>query len=111
MEHLGLSLVILSGAMLVLPFLNPKDERARAALFGVCILLSWRYLWWRFDETLPPLALTFDSLYAWAFSTAEAIAIVGWTISFVTLSRFKDRSPEATEQTAWLEGLPSWPRV
>ena len=111
MEHLGLSLAILSGAMLVLPFLNPKDERARAALFGLCILLSWRYLWWRFDETLPPLALTFDSLYAWAFSTAEAIAIVGWTISFVTLSRFKDRSPEATGQTAWLEGLPSWPRV
>jgi cellulose synthase (UDP-forming) len=111
MEHLGLSLAVLGGAIVVLPFLDPKDERARAALFGLCILLSWRYLWWRFDETLPPFALTFDSLYAWAFCAAEAIAIVGWTISFVTLSRIKDRSPEATEQTAWLECLPRPPRV
>src|SRR4051812_36706783 len=111
MEHLGLSLAVLGGALLVLPFLDPKDERARTALFGICILLTWRYLWWRFAETLPPFTIAFDSLYAWAFSAAEAVAVVGWTISFVTLSRNKNRSAEATAQTAWLNQLPELPRV
>src|SRR5262249_1437473 len=53
----------------------------------------------------------FDSLFAWGFSTVEALAVVGWTISFITLSRSRDRSSEATEQLAWLELLPSLPRV
>ena len=44
MEHLGLSLVVLGAATFALPFLDRKDDRARAALFGICILLTWRYL-------------------------------------------------------------------
>src|SRR5690348_13571827 len=101
MEHLALSFAVAGAALLALPLLDPKNDRARAALFGICILLIWRYLWWRFETTLPPLEWRFDSLYAWAFSTTEAIAILGWTIGFVTLSRTKDRSAEATEQCAW----------
>ena len=83
----------------------------RVVLFGICILLAWRYVWWRFAETLPPLALTFDSFFAWGFSAVEALAVVGWTISFVILSRTKDRSREATEQLASLERLDVLPRV
>jgi cellulose synthase (UDP-forming) len=111
MEHLALSLAVLGGAVLALPFLDPKDDRARIALFGICILLIWRYLWWRFDSTLPALEWRFDSLYAWGFSIAEAIAIVGWTIGFVTLSRSRDRSADVATQSAWLHRLERLPRV
>jgi cellulose synthase (UDP-forming) len=111
MGELGLTFLIIGAGTLALPFLNPKDDRVRALLFGVCILLTWRYLWWRFAETLPPFALTFDSLFAWGFSAVEALAVAGWTVSFVTLSRTKDRSREATEQSAWLERLDVLPRV
>lgn len=111
MGEFGLTLLILGAGMLGLPFLDRKDDRARALLFGICILLTWRYVWWRFDETLPPLAFTFPSLFAWSFSMVEALAVVGWTVSFLTLSRTKDRSGEATEQLAWLERLPELPRV
>src|ERR1041384_2277808 len=97
--------------MLALPYLNPKDDRARTALFAICLLLIWRYLWWRFDSTLPPFEWRFDSVYAWAFWVAEAIAILGWSISFVTLCRTRDRSTEATRKSIWLEGMQRLPRV
>jgi cellulose synthase (UDP-forming) len=110
-NELGLTFFVVGVAVLVLPFCDQKDNRVRVVLFGVCIALTWRYVWWRFAETLPPFALTFDSLFAWGFSAVEALAIVGWTFSFVTLSRTKDRSREATEQSAWLEQLEFLPRV
>ena len=102
MNELGLTFFLVGAAILVLPFCDRKNNSVRSVLFGVCIALTWRYVWWRFAETLPPLALTFDSLFAWGFSAVEALAVVGWTASFVTLSRTKDRSREATEQSAWI---------
>ena len=55
---LALTLAVVGAAILTLPFLDPKDDRARIALFGICIFLTWRYVVWRFAETLPPLALS-----------------------------------------------------
>src|SRR5580700_8149421 len=111
MGELGLTVLVVGAAILVLPFCHRQDNRVRVVLFGVCIALTWRYVWWRFTETLPSFVLTFDSLFAWGFSVVEALAVVGWTVSFVTLSRTKDRSREATEQSAWLEQLEFLPRV
>jgi cellulose synthase (UDP-forming) len=111
MDSLALSFLIVGGAIVALPFLDPKDDRARIALFGICIALTWRYVVWRFAETLPPFALSVDSLYAWASSIIEGLACVGWTFGFVNLSRTLDRRREATEQRVWLDQLPSPPRV
>jgi cellulose synthase (UDP-forming) len=111
MTSLSLTLVVIGGGVIALPFLDPKDERARIALFAICIVLIWRYVLWRFADTLPPLAWQFDSLYAWGFSIIEALACVGWTSGFVTLCRRNDRSREASEHRARLEGLPRAPRV
>ena len=111
MEHLALSVAIIGAAILALPYLNPKDERARTALFAICLLLIWRYLWWRFASTLPPFEWRFDRLYAWGFSIAEGIAILGWSIGFVTLCRTRDRSTQSTRNSFWLQGMQRLPRV
>jgi cellulose synthase (UDP-forming) len=111
MHAFGLTFLIAGAAIIALPFLDPKDSRARTALFALCIVLTWRYIVWRFAETLPPLELRFDSIYAWGFSIVEALACVGWTFGFVNLARTRSRSGEATEQRAWLTGLPKMPRV
>lgn len=84
---------------------------ARFLIFGLCILLSWRYLAWRFAATIPPLAPTLDSLYPWTFAALETVMMVGATISLLTLSRTIDRSEEANRYRAWLDGLPQPPRV
>jgi len=49
----GLTFVLIGAATLLLPHLDPRDNRARMALFGVCILLVWRYVGWRFSATIP----------------------------------------------------------
>jgi cellulose synthase (UDP-forming) len=107
----GLTLGLVGAAILALPFLDPRDNRARTALFAICIVLTWRYVLWRFAETLPPFELCSASLYAWGFSIVEALACLGWTISFINLSRTNTRSDEATEKRGWLARLPKVPRV
>jgi cellulose synthase (UDP-forming) len=107
----GLTLALAGTAIITLPLLDPKDNRARTALFAICIILTWRYIIWRFTDTLPPFEFRFNSLYAWGFSLVEALACLGWTISFVNLSRTRSRSSEATRQRAWLTSRPRLPRV
>jgi len=107
----GLTFVLIGAATLLLPHLDPRDNRARMALFGVCILLVWRYVGWRFSATIPPLALSVESLYAWIFALVEAAAAVGSTVAYITLGRTLDRGREATETRAWLAGLERAPRV
>ena len=111
MDNLALTLVVIGAAILVLPHLNTTDNRARFGVFAVCIVLTWRYVAWRFAVTLPPLALRIDSLYPWAFSTIEALANLGWVLGFITLSRTIDRRQEATQQRSWLNRLARAPRV
>jgi cellulose synthase (UDP-forming) len=108
---LGLTFVIIGAAALFLPYLDPQDNRARMGVLGICILLTWRYIAWRFTATIPPLAPRLDSLYPWAFAIVEAAAAIGSTISFATLGRTLDRSREATSNLPWLNGLPRLPRV
>ena len=111
MDSFGITFLVVGAAIIVLPFLDPKDNRGRTALFAICIVLIWRYVLWRFVDTLPPFELRFGSLYAWGFSVVEALACLGWTFGFVNLSRIKSRSGEATEQCAWLTAQPRMPRV
>jgi apolipoprotein N-acyltransferase len=53
----GLTFALAGAAVVALPFLDAKDERARIALFAICILLTWRYVVWRFTDTLPRFEL------------------------------------------------------
>ncbi|HEX3524920.1 MAG TPA: Curdlan synthase, partial [Stellaceae bacterium] len=111
LSDFGLTFLLVGAAALVLPFLDPRDSRARLVLFGVCIVLTWRYVTWRFAATIPALAPHLDSLYPWAFAIVEAAAAIGSTLAYIMLGRTLDRGPEATENRAWLAGLVRLPRV
>jgi len=60
----GLTFALAGAAIVALPFLNPNDNRARTALFALCIVLTWRYVFWRFADTLPVFEFRFGSVYA-----------------------------------------------
>ena len=47
----GLTLALCGCALIGLPFLDPKDNRTRTALLAICIVLTWRYIFWRFTDT------------------------------------------------------------
>jgi cellulose synthase (UDP-forming) len=111
LSDFGLTFILIGAATLLLPHLDPRDDRPRMLLFGISILLLWRYIGWRFSMTIPPLAPNLESLYAWMFALVEAAAAVGSTLAFVTLGRTRDRARDVSEARAWLNGLRLAPRV
>src|SRR5260370_42468366 len=52
-------------------------------------------------HTLPPLALSVDSLYAWGSAIIEGLACIAWTFGFGNLSPTRNRGDEATGQHTW----------
>src|SRR5258708_571892 len=111
MGDFALTFMVIGAAILVLPHLDRNDNRVRLTLFGICIVLTWRYVGWRVATTLPPLALRRESRYPWVFASGEALANLGWPIGFLTLSRTSDRRGEVKEQRDWLNSPGSLPRV
>ncbi|PWC31264.1 glycosyltransferase [Azospirillum sp. TSO35-2] len=101
------ALLLCGAALALLPFLDRGDVRVRSVLFGLCILLGWRYMAWRFAVSIPPLALDAEVLSAWAFGLLEAGTTISATLAFIMLSRTVDRSPEADAHAGWWrEGEP-----
>jgi cellulose synthase (UDP-forming) len=97
----GPSLLIAGLALAVLPFCRRTNEVVRSGMFGLCIVLAWRYVAWRFAETIPAPELSAQAIGAWAFAGLEAATTVSATLAFVMLSRVRDRHAEATAHADW----------
>src|SRR5437868_4739395 len=70
----GLTLALCGGALIGLPFLDHKDNRARTALFAICIVLTWRYILWRFTPARPrPLPPWYVNRQAESVDAAVAV--------------------------------------
>ena len=95
-------LALIAGLWFALPpFVSRTSDMHRSLLFLVSFVLASRYGWWRATETLAPLGFTIDCLASWSFFMIEMFALVGSMSSFVIMSRFKDRSPEADANISW----------
>ena len=90
----------------VLPWCRRDSTLARSALASVALLLTARYVWWRWTRTLPPVALDADFIVGLAFFCVEALTIVGVAITYVILTRTRDRSREADGNIGWLRAQP-----
>jgi cellulose synthase (UDP-forming) len=110
-EVLAPGVLVLGAALVVLPWLRPREERARVAMVVVVIVLMWRYMLWRWTSTLPPLAFSLDCVVGLIFVSIETLAIVGSTISLVFLVRLKSRSADVERNAAWLVALSKPPLV
>jgi cellulose synthase (UDP-forming) len=110
-EVLAPGVLIVGAALAVLPWLRPRDEKARVVMVAVMIALMWRYIVWRWVATLPPLAVSLDCIVGLIFVSIETIAIVGSTIGLVFLTRLKHRSVDVERNIPWLAALPKVPLV
>ncbi len=86
----------------VLPWLKRDSATARATVVAIVLALMWRYILWRWIETLPPFGFTLDTLTALVFIFVETAALIGATISFFFLSRVRDRAAEVEANMGWL---------
>ncbi|WP_065756727.1 glycosyltransferase [Bradyrhizobium paxllaeri] len=95
------SAVIVGLRLIVLPLLNPGRWYWRALLLGGATVLSWRYVAWRFSETLAPLGWTSDAIVSWGFATLEALTVLSSSIAFFILFRVRERTAEANRHAGW----------
>lgn len=95
------TILIIGLALVVLPLFRKDSPMVRASLFVAAILLSWRYMAWRFGATLAPAEFSLNTLLSWAFALLEAGTILSSSIAFVILSRTRDRRSEADHHTNW----------
>lgn len=93
--------VVVGLRLLLLPLLDPRVWYWRALLLGGAMLLAWRYMIWRFTDTVAPLGWTADALFSWGFAILEALTVLSSTIAFFILSRVKERSHEADRHSGW----------
>jgi cellulose synthase (UDP-forming) len=99
--------VIVGLRLTILPLLSPSRWYWRALLLGGAAVLSWRYVVWRFTDTLAPLDWTADALFSWGFASLEALTVLSSSMAFIILSRVKERTPEADQHSGWwLPGQP-----
>lgn len=87
--------------LVVLPLLDPRSWLWRSILLGGAMLLAWRYMIWRFTDTLAPLAWTADAFFSWSFAILEGLTVLSSTFAFLILSRVKERSSEADRHAGW----------
>jgi len=93
--------VIVGLRLTILPWLSPSRWYWRALLLGAAAILSWRYVIWRFTDTLAPFDWTADALFSWGFATLEALTVLSSSIAFLILSRVKERTAEADQYAGW----------
>ena len=95
------SLIVAGLALALLPLLDRGSPAVRAVLFAFPVLMAWRYMAWRFAETIPPLGLDLDALAGWLFALLEAGTLLSSSLAFLILSRTRDRGPEADRHAGW----------
>lgn len=99
--------VVGAGLFAVLPWFDRHVQSARVVLIGITIALMWRYIAWRLLWSLPAPSLSWDFLVGSIFFTTECLALIGTTITFVFLTRWRDRTRDVNRNRAWLDA--QWP--
>ena len=67
----------------------------RAIAAALCILLTFRYLWWHATLGMPKGQTLPQQVWAWIFFLFESMTNLSSVIVFFFLSRTKDRSADA----------------
>ena len=60
LEALAPGILVIGALLVALPWLSPRDERARTVMVVVLVVLMWRYMFWRWFATLPMTGLRLD---------------------------------------------------
>ena len=110
-ETLAPAALVVGAAYVVLPWISSRNELARSAAVVVMVAFMWRYMLWRWGSTLPPAGWSLDFIVGLIFVMVETLAVIGSTLSLITLARLKSRSTEVDRNTTWLTQQPRAPRV
>ena len=80
--------------LLFVYLLGERSGLARAVAAGTCVVMSARYLWWRYNISIPTNQDALRTAWVWTFFTFEAATVGSSMAVYVFMSRFRDRTPE-----------------
>ncbi|MEI4487815.1 glycosyltransferase [Frigidibacter sp. MR17.14] len=103
-------MLVAAAGVLINQFMDRRSPWQRGLVFSVAIALALRYAWWRATETLAPPGLTFSFAASVFLLSLELLSMAGSVSAFLLLTRYRDRSREATEHLGWWEPGPP-PRI
>lgn len=107
---LGPGLLALGFALAILPLFRPNTQPVRILVFAAVVVLGWRYIAWRFEETIPAFDFSIDAFVSWTFLFIEMMSLVSGSLAAFLMSRTIDRKQEATDHAGWWKSGPP-PRV
>jgi cellulose synthase (UDP-forming) len=89
-------LLVSAGLLLVMfTIVGRNTQPWRAIAAALCILLTFRYLWWHATLGMPKGQTLPQQVWAWIFFLFESMTNLSSVIVFFFLSRTKDRSADA----------------
>ena len=103
--------LLVGGALLlVMPWLK-RDSDWRLLPVAIVLALTARYLYWRATVTIPSLDTPVDFAAGCLFFAIECAAVLGSVISYVTLTRTRQRTKDVEANTGWLFSHAKMPLV
>jgi cellulose synthase (UDP-forming) len=103
--------VAAGACMAALPWLKRESVAARAFVTAIAAALMWRYIVWRWTQSLPPIELSLDTFASLTFVGVETLALIGSTISLFFLTRVRNRTREVEANMGWLTAQPVPPLI
>lgn len=97
--------MILPLAFILLLGVDNKFGRAFGALF--CIYWALRYIYWRYNYSMPNDQEAIQQAWAWVFFTFEMMTILSSCIVFMFMTRTKNRSKDASTKGLYLKDEPT----
>jgi cellulose synthase (UDP-forming) len=99
--------LLVFGSLLLIGALVPgRSTVARATAVVVVTAVTARYLWWRWNTTLPEEWGTLQGIYILACFAFELVVSADRILGLIVLSRTSDRRREADEGEAWARARP-----
>ena len=110
LEGIGPGMLVAGMLLLLLPWIR-RESAWRLLPIAIVLALTVRYLLWRVTVTIPPISDTTDFIVGCLFFAIECAAVTGSIISYITLTRTKQRSSEVDANSEWLASLEKPPLV
>src|SRR5450631_3983485 len=67
------SILIAALGVAILPWFDRNNTVVRFCALAVCIILSWRYMFWRIFDTVPPIDEPVNFIIGLIFTAVEAL--------------------------------------
>jgi cellulose synthase (UDP-forming) len=86
-------LLVSVGFIALLVQFSPRNGLVRVIFSCLCIFLAARYVWWRFEYSMPLNQNPLQTAWSWVFFIFEAMSIVSSTSVIMFMSRPGGRTP------------------